>query len=243
MRGPVLKINRTATHITELRAAIAEFAKTNPYTIVHKAHSVPGVTSVIARLTHPTPPIIDVLVGETLFNLRSALDQIACALVQANGGTDLKNTYFPFADSEEVFFSKETQKKLAGMSDQAKEVMNSFKTYKGADDVMWAMNKLHNTDKHRTLIPLNGFSVGTTISNGHFDSLVLGGPPRPLDAGDIELFRYSGVIHVEPEYHVNVTWAFSGVDLLSSQPIDNVLVTMAKRVATIFETIEKHFFS
>ena len=83
--GPVLKFNRAEEHLHAIKDLVDEFARSDFYESVSQPHRKErGVLVVRARNVRPPPPEISLLIGECVFNFRSALDQIAFAMASAN---------------------------------------------------------------------------------------------------------------------------------------------------------------
>src|SRR5262245_50276069 len=114
LEGPKLKIERANTQITEIASLIKQFSESQPYEFFEAIGSN-GNPCLKARIKTGPPAQISVVVGDVLHNLRSALDQLACALAIKNGGS-ASNTYFPFAKSREIFETSDVQKKIKQMS-------------------------------------------------------------------------------------------------------------------------------
>jgi hypothetical protein len=104
------KVNRTKAQIHELDQAVRGFISTNGYEIVSDLNF--DGTERIWRfaLTNSDTSELSVLAGEIIHNLRSPLDNMACAIAQKHSGrTD--RTYFPLGKSVDIF---ETEAKRKG---------------------------------------------------------------------------------------------------------------------------------
>lgn len=82
-------------------------------------------------------------------NLRSALDHAACAVIST--AADRRNTSFPFGDSKRQF-EGHLRSKARYLPDEIKSLIRTFKPYERGNSPLWALNKLCNTHKHRTII-------------------------------------------------------------------------------------------
>jgi len=107
-------------------------------------------------------PAIPLLAGDILQSLRSALDYLANALVVANGKEPTTDTSFPIskktplADGYESAFTR----KVTGMRQDAIDLIESIKPYKGGNPYLWPIHELNNRDKHRLL-----FTVGAYLEH------------------------------------------------------------------------------
>src|SRR6266496_3027435 len=94
------------------------------------------------------PREITKLTVSVIENLRASLDHSACAVVPSQFK---KCTYFPFGDTR-AEFRRHLKSKAKHVPDEIKSVFEGFKPYKRGNPPLWALNKLCNTHKHRTII-------------------------------------------------------------------------------------------
>src|SRR5205085_2315936 len=83
------------------------------------------------------------------------LDHLMAELVMANGGNVTNATEFPVFQSVQSYNDR-AGGKVAGASQQAIDLIDEAKPYKGGNDGLWLVHKLDLTDKHRSLIPAYG---------------------------------------------------------------------------------------
>ncbi|WP_409269175.1 hypothetical protein [Massilia sp. BHUDP2] len=246
LRGPVLKLNRAGGSIEQLDSKIRAFSETHRYQISYEVEEERQETVVRARFKNELPEEFDVLAGEILFSLRSALDQLVCAIAAKEGQVELKEFYFPFANSKEVFESKDTTKKVAKLSETARNMLLGYAAYPEGNKFLWAINQLNLIDKHRQLIAVGAVVGNVTITGGVFNSgVILGDNPgwAPFAEG-LELLRYGGTVKLqaEPNIKVNANVSFADIDFLQSIPMANALHTMWKIVKEIVEDCDKKLF-
>jgi hypothetical protein len=141
-------ITRFARHHCRIRT------KLNPHT---------QEIDVIANLPDP-PPLIGLLIGDCVHNLRSALDHIVYALVSSNpdrpSGTPSTQTMFPIRDTHAGYRHQiEKLRRLDGLPDAAAALVDRMQPYhtreSGGDHTLhplWILDKLDNIDKHRRLM-------------------------------------------------------------------------------------------
>ncbi len=152
--GVRTKIQRANRHIEELDDAIQRFRKADLCEIAANRYpDLEGqqVHAIVVANDPLVPPEIAVVFGEVLFNLRSALDQLAFALCPTAGlppGT-IGNIYFPIADSPAKYVTAGAEvKRLA--KPEAVKVLDRVQPYKGGDgEILWVLEQLNNIDKHR----------------------------------------------------------------------------------------------
>jgi hypothetical protein len=110
------------------------------------------------------PPRASILVGEVLYNLRSALDYLVYELARLDSGTIQEGTQFPIEDKATSFEQRcdESRKRgvyLRGLSEKHKAMIRDLQPCHGCD---WTgkLRDLSNPDKHRELLVA---SVKTTL--------------------------------------------------------------------------------
>ena len=72
-----LKLERAKKHILDLESEWTTFLKTKPYHVVFKDDLQTGERIYYVERVNDIPPVILVIVGDVLQNLRSALDHLA----------------------------------------------------------------------------------------------------------------------------------------------------------------------
>ena len=128
-------------------------------------------------LTHgkprPNDPAWPLLVGDTIHNLRSALDHIVCQLAILNGNdiSCCDRTYFPICICKPDFakFRKMAEHLL---SPEAFTFIEELQPYKTADATredpshssLWIIHKLNVIDKHRILVVVGKHFRTTDVS-------------------------------------------------------------------------------
>lgn len=179
------KVARAERHFSELSDAIDAFLAEDPYTVTVKGYAVPTGDQVMLRFTvlvhSEVPPEIAPIIGDVMFNLRSALDHLAYALVIANNKKPSARTEFPIFYSSDRFKGiGKTERdrwttgldKMAGMSKPAQALIESLQPYNARvpkREALWLLHELHITDKHHRLHPCGGmvFDARFVVSEDH----------------------------------------------------------------------------
>ena len=108
----------------------------------------------IFRGETPIVPIeYSIRLGEIVYNLRSALDQLVWQLVHANYKAPSHRNEFPIFDDESRF-NNVVKTKLAGVSQQSLAIIKEMQPFR-KDDKWSALKTIHslcNIDKHRSVI-------------------------------------------------------------------------------------------
>jgi hypothetical protein len=130
-------------------------------------------------------------VGEVMYHLRSALDNLVWQLVLANGHEPGNQNEFPIAE-DPCWYEKRSGAKLRGVPDAARSVIENVQPYKGPAEQLhahplWVIHNLNRIDKHHLL-----HVVAAYPSSGNFEvtpemAAVEGGQMRlwyrPLEDG------------------------------------------------------------
>ena len=91
--------------------------------------------------------------GEVVYNLRSALDQLVWQLVHANYKAPGRHNEFPILDDESRF-NEVVKSKLKGVSQESSDKIKEMQAFRENDewDALKTLHALCNTDKHRSVI-------------------------------------------------------------------------------------------
>jgi hypothetical protein len=134
-------------------------------------------------LSFPAPSLrLGVIIGECLYDLRSALDHIVWQLVLRNGVTPNHENMFPICLTPDGFARSVKKNRLRGVSVPAHALIESLQPYKTpATDThlhpLWVLNQLMNIDKHRAL-------TLAAIRSGKNDVSFIGEDGRIIEDGD-----------------------------------------------------------
>src|SRR4029078_6521508 len=103
----------------------------------------------------PVPASFAIIAGDTLHNLRSALDHLAqqLYLVGTGGANGYRNqTSFLIANSAKEFNSG-LAGKIQGMRQDPHDDIRVLEQYKGGKgEDLWVLHRLNNIDKHRLIV-------------------------------------------------------------------------------------------
>jgi hypothetical protein len=169
-----LKVQRAGQHLDEVREAVGAYASRNPYRAV-RARQPRGQRHIwLYRLemTEEPDPMIPVIIGECLYDLRSALDHLAVAMAprkrKANAAFPVETTDpwerneagdFVYGDERRQSFTS----KVKDMPPEAVKMIIKAQPYQCENSGMETLSlisRLENADKHRSLI-----AVGHGVMN------------------------------------------------------------------------------
>lgn len=178
-----LRVNRASQHLANLKVRSKTYFKTHEDAFILK---VEGMDVIPPRLVPEDPPprFFGVLIGETVQNLRTALDYLVFALAWLNSGPDPeRKTQFPIENSPKGFKGRRNTF-LKGVSDAHVAAIERLQPYNGVD---WLANlrTLSNLDKHNVLAVAAGVFAHAPIAVGLSDeeAMALGGFRKPGEVG------------------------------------------------------------
>lgn len=163
-----LKVDRAEQHLEEVKAYMGAYAAKHPYEAV-RTRQPKGQRHIwlyrLKMLEQPDP-MIAVIIGEILYNLRSALDHIAVSMAprdrKSKAGFPVEVTD-PFAkDISGTFIYGEERRrsftsKIKGIQADAVAMIMHAQPYTrqySEIETLALLNRLENADKHRELVTL-----------------------------------------------------------------------------------------
>jgi hypothetical protein len=186
-----LKVERADHHFADLKRGLAAYTNDDRYDLVAADASPPckehGGTcwDYTLRMNWQPDPGLAIIAGDVLFNLRSALDHVAVALVppKRRGKAQFPIEAEPIWERKNrrfVIRSPEGRRRFRtytrGMPDEAVALIKRLQPYNGIADgvdqeVLYQLNRLNNGDKHRQLIVVVGGLLNAIFEisvGGHF---------------------------------------------------------------------------
>jgi hypothetical protein len=218
--------------ILELKARSSKFF--NPETHRRFKEVDPKSSHVIDKIKlDPLPDPILRNVVQIIESLRFALDYAASAVTPAQWR---KKTYFPFGDTKRDMDATIKSNRCKHIPDEIKVLFATFKPYKRGNPPLWALNKICNTTKHRTIIEpgisVKDFSFEDFWKVGETGALPFA-PRWDRRKNEIVISRAlgKGTIHHDVEFSVGIK--FGKVPVFSGMPVPSVLRYLASRVEKI----------
>jgi hypothetical protein len=252
-----VKIDRAKKHLTHLDAAIRAFEAGRPYRVgMNNDASDPSHEIYYFKLLTPIPDEWGAIVGDCVYNLRSALDHLAAALVKANGGTPGDYTAFPVG-SDKRHFETSAIKRIDGASAAAIQIASELNPYPGGDDTIWRIHRLDIADKHVLLIPVAAahkvFGVRHDIQGPGLEHFLPGqmlrGPAVsrkfPLKDGD-ELGGYRRVLDAgyqdNTEFDFGFEIAFGEGQIFDGQAVIPTLTQLTDHTTGVIDIFAQRIF-
>jgi hypothetical protein len=211
-----LKLQRAEQHLLEVKAALRDYGHRHPYAAVLTAPAVAQAQqSTDTRwvyhlcITEQPDPELVVIIGEILYDLRSALDHLAMALAPPSRQ---KHAHFPIAvedpgrvDAGGSFLRKGEQARqrferaLRGMPQPAIELIKAMQPSALGADAETAplalLNWLHHAEQqHRLVIVASGVADVQTTVRARGEILVQTAPGFCTDGAEIARFDWRNPI-------------------------------------------------
>lgn len=246
--GPRLKVERAKQHVQQLSTDLGSFVKANPIGLIREDNAKTGQSRWRVTGVKPLPLMWSCYIGDTVHNLRSALDLLVCDLVRANGQQVRRKTSFPFSDTRKKF-ETDGLARIKGVSPTAIRLFQRLKPYKGRNGgkALFLIHELDVLDKHKMIIPVGAGYARIAIK---LDAPTLPGRPAPeglrisfapkdrqfpLQDGAIVFAAPIGEIDYDPQVTIQV--AFGEGQIAEGEPMIptlNQLVDFTERLINIF---------
>ena len=161
-----LKVQRAQKHMVDIYHLARAYSETHPYEFIrvrlpNRHHKV----RYTVRITEQPDPMLAVMVGDFVHNLRSALDHIVVANVPRR---ERKNAYYPIShddlwatDEHGNFVIKDDKRRddfkraIRGLKPRAMTAVVIAQPYQGTlvdQELLGIISRLENADKHRELV-------------------------------------------------------------------------------------------
>jgi hypothetical protein len=185
----------------------------------------------------PLPPDIGDICGETAQALRNSLDNAGYEVAVGSGVVDPKYSAFPFARTRSQMVSA-----LGRSKDLPKEIQSlfvGFQPFTGGDDLLWALNEMCNTDKHKMVIPIGAPLIRTGVSlesTGWFTM------PDPhvwdREKNEMEMVTLARGSKLKAHFEMRITVSINGIEHVDGAAVLDVLHAQIETVKRILDTIE-----
>lgn len=253
----IAKIARSVQHAKTLASQVKAFFESDDHGVIADFNSDPGylVIRAFSRAEHPGEWCL--IIGETLYQFRSALDHLACQLTEDNRQPVHSRVDFPIFLKREGFrkgdaLTESVRQSIGGMSlaNQAKiEGEQPFQGKYGVseDDPLWTLYCLSNYDRHRNLHVVNttirdmGREIEPRAFADRYFTQVSSNYGKPFE-GETEVARYRidpaandvvPPIQVNVKAHVMFNIAFDEKGPGAGRPVISTLGAIGDRVARL----------
>ncbi len=156
LSGVRAKLERAERHLADFRSQQKAFLESKPVEFTHLLNEVTRHVDVTIKSIKPVPIEFSLMMGDTIHNLRSALDLLACQIFTMNSkSTDYDYIEFPIGISRASFLDKfeKHKRKLQLLGKPAIDILTKMEPYRGGKyHDLWVVHRLDIRDKHRLLL-------------------------------------------------------------------------------------------
>ncbi|WP_370306191.1 hypothetical protein [Sinimarinibacterium flocculans] len=235
--SPKYRLEHAKRHAQAIRDDFAAFLGGKPYVLTREDD--PGAKQEVLKikLVKPLPSSIRGHADDAFGNLRSSLDQVGYVVARASGGRG-KKCSFPFGDNE-----TEARSRATGNSNELPaeifDLMISFQPYAGGDDLLWALNEICNTGKHRLVRPVFAIVGGLSMQNVRLSGSV--SIPGMWDSSKNEVVIATigeGGSFSADDLQVSPDVVLDDIKVVGGQPVLGVFDALASKVERAITAVE-----
>lgn len=256
----LVKVERADRHVEELQQAITAFLATKPFVVGARRDPETRKPFHYVASVHGPPPAVSAIAGDTIQNLRSALDHLAYQLVVVgtNKPGPFEHVYFSIHNGATSYASKKGAQ-VKGMRGEVIKAIDALAPYRAGDETLWRLHKLNQVDKHRTIVTVGtayrSVDLGGYMLRYMLDTMPPDSPMRaglkeiadgkqlqaffkpadrlfPLKAGDV-LFIGGPDEDIDENLEFNFDVGFGEPGIVEGDPLLDTLKEMAGRVRSI----------
>lgn len=154
--GPIAKLVRAEHHLNQLDRAIRRYAASNPFAAVEEFDEQKRFHTFTFLPGAVPPPMIGVVAGDVIHNIRSALDHIAWQLALLRTAEPHTRTEFPILIEENGDSRRAFKDKTKWFPSEARDIAESMQPYHrgnaAPDSALGMLHLLSIEDKHRLVV-------------------------------------------------------------------------------------------
>jgi hypothetical protein len=236
--SPRLTLKRAKHHIRDLKQVVDQFTLEQPWTYLIDAESqAPNLVHKI-KFNKLPPADMACILFDAVNNLRATLDQIGYSAATASGKVKPWHTKFLFGDD-----AKATTWKSKDLPAEIIDLFRSVEPYEGGNgQLLSAVNKLCNTKKHASLVPMMVTGVVATFRAWVPDDTPtgsgLGGVSWMPNEQELILMVLPPDINPGLSGNFQFTMSVDTIDLIRDKPIVMVLEGAAGSIADLIVSAE-----
>lgn len=170
-----LKLARAEKHLFDVLSALDGYKSAEVVIAMEKDESLQMAVQRV-HLAPNSSPEISAIAGDFFSNVRAVLDYVVWQLVLNNPPNEPgPSNQFPITDSPKAFADQVARKRLRGVPENAKKIIEALQPYQDRGNPLGILNRLVNIDKHQTLNVVAVVAENTQVvsQSGNF-ALMLG---------------------------------------------------------------------
>src|SRR5690349_21426254 len=163
------KVERDEEQIENIKAESDAFllSQPPPYRIVRNAKNEGRAYDWYGFAERPVPPIVSILAGEAIHQLRSSLDHLVSAMARERGNEITSDHGFPVTKEPKIFKDARDRGQINGISLAAQNLIESLQPYNTRDvdsSILWTLHRKDIEDKHRLLMVVSAAAQMRTMT-------------------------------------------------------------------------------
>jgi hypothetical protein len=243
-----LKIIRAEEHLHALRDEIVRYMNTKPYECILQSDG--KQRKPVVRAKSEPPQRLSAIVGDCIYNARTALDYLAWQLGLLTGPKDPKKAriYFPIFKGFDAFKKNWDESLVKHLPASTFTPLENVQPYHSGYDSLVQLHALSNEDKHRLPILALSYIVSAEILTTYTSSdgwVGEGMQSHNVATHQLGTQREIVGFAIEPEFEVEMDGQATGFvafadPLMPREPVDvwvnRVMETIRDRVIPKFES-------
>lgn len=240
------KLFRSTQHLEALDQAITAFLNHKPYIVTPDFDATERTYVYRVKIRSEVPPLLRVLIGEIIGQLRSTLDHLAWQLALLNTQSPAEGTEFPIF-KDEGRYRQGRASKIRSLPPAAQTIIDGLQPYLNAapeDDLLWVLHRLANDDKHRSPHAVGAATSGIIAGDRRGRDMAVEMSIRPFDEQAIigkVIFTNPAETDVEVQTDIRFDIAFPIDSAAKGRLVRPELVKLGQRVEQVVREFA-HFF-
>jgi hypothetical protein len=231
-----LTLVRAQHRFNEFDRAVRDFVEDKPWTYTVDNQTEPGTDIHKIEFTRRLPEMLPCILFDAVNNLRAVLDQAGYAAAVAGKSKSTKSVKFPFGPTE-ADWRRNLDGGCKDLPPSIRAFFETFKSYKGGNDTLWALNEIANAKKHLALLPLRiGQGWATIYTTGEMGQGFFTGPDIGWNPSKDEMILMKcspSDPKLKVDGHFTFSVAIGGIDVVASQQAVHVLQSMSSMAESI----------
>lgn len=224
---------------TDLHREVGNFGNFDAYEEIIEPHpDKPSYQVRKVRLTQAFPPDIAHITEEIVNSLRSALDVAGYAVALASGKSNPQYCAFPFAGSV-TSMAQSLAGRCKDIPTPIQSLFFGFQPYPGGDDLLWSLNEICNTEKHKRVAPVGtgAYPMGARARGTGFSEIP---SPHVWDntKNEMVLITLGPGAQFDYEFNFRLFVAFGEIKVVGGSELTGTLHKIGHKVDTILAAIE-----
>ena len=242
--GPISKIKRANRHIDELRQrttpldrSLYEITNGKEYETV--LHMYPTKFDVTYRPKENIPETLAAIIGDSVGNVRAALDHLASGIVREWGTPSQGPLYFPLAPRKDLVSHTGLAAIEQALPGSEKLLLDQIRPSNGPNEHFWDFYTLNKDDKHNFFIPtvvaVTVDNINARIGTNTWTNCAVGfDAARPA-----KLFRSDLPISISDNFETTVDVKFGKGTPFENEPVIPTLLQISQVVMETINAFER----